>query len=236
MRAGNLSDRLFARPVGQRCAVRSRGMSKEFKVVAAKVQCSPGQWTHFQMGVHARNESNSIAKRGFWERQHSMRMATALRRLAAARGVSNGTLLDIGANIGWFTISMAVCGHDVIAVEPMSSNANLIETNVCLNRLDDKVKLVRGQGLATQSGDCVLIASPNSTGDGHSVCDIHKLAALAKGKRPWLLGGGFEARTLDSVLQAAAPGQAIDVLKIDVEGYKLRALSGCSRTRNEGRS
>ena len=32
----------------------------------------------------------------------------------------NGLLLDIGANIGWFTLNAAAAGHQVVAFEPFA--------------------------------------------------------------------------------------------------------------------
>lgn len=34
-------------------------------------------------------------------------------------------LLDVGANVGWYTLQAAAAGYSVIAVEPMATNVSL---------------------------------------------------------------------------------------------------------------
>merc|ERR1719436_1287957 len=46
---------------------------------------------------------------------------------------SNGTFLDIGANLGYYSLLFAHKGYKVIAVEPMTRNRRAIEASLCLN-------------------------------------------------------------------------------------------------------
>ena len=52
-------------------------------------------------------------------------------------GTHKGTVVDLGANIGAFTIYAAQNAERVIAVEASSENLQLLEKNVKLNKLDN---------------------------------------------------------------------------------------------------
>ena len=41
------------------------------------------------------------------------------------------TLLDIGANVGWFTLALASRGYHVIAFEPFCENRKALKHSIC---------------------------------------------------------------------------------------------------------
>jgi FkbM family methyltransferase len=42
-------------------------------------------------------------------------------------------VLDIGANIGWYTLALASRGFKVVAFEPWELNMNAFKASLCLN-------------------------------------------------------------------------------------------------------
>ena len=55
----------------------------------------------------------------------------------------NATLLDIGANLGYYTLLFASKGHRVVAVEPMTRNRKALEGSICLNpQFKDRITVV----------------------------------------------------------------------------------------------
>ncbi len=52
---------------------------------------------------------------------------------------SNCMLLDIGANIGLYSMYASMKGASVIAIEPESQNYGLLNKNIYLNKLSDKI-------------------------------------------------------------------------------------------------
>ena len=58
---------------------------------------------------------------------------------------SNDTLIDIGANIGIYSIYAAKRGHKVIAFEPESQNFGLLNRHISMNNVD---KLVEAFGIS----------------------------------------------------------------------------------------
>ncbi|XRB17797.1 methyltransferase [Pseudoscourfieldia marina] len=83
---------------------------------------------------------------------------------------ANGRLLDIGANLGWFSLAAASCGFDVVAIEPFAMNQALVEASTCANGFHNEIKLIKS-GLDTVARTCSLYQIPHvNIGDTHSVC------------------------------------------------------------------
>jgi FkbM family methyltransferase len=122
-------------------------------------------------------------------------------------------VLDIGANIGYFTLLMArLVGEEgsVIAVEPDADNCRLLAKNIEANGYRN-VRVVQ-KAVAGSSGHVTLFRSLRS-GAQHSI------------------GGDGEpvevpAIALDDL--AAAHGRPVGFMKIDIEGAEMIALRGGS--------
>jgi FkbM family methyltransferase len=124
-------------------------------------------------------------------------------------------VLDIGANIGYFTmVSAMLVGPSgrVLAVEPNPDNARMVEASRVLNGFDQVTVLQAGAGRALG-----LLALNTSHSNG-TTSTLDAIAASV-----------LEARTvaclpLDRVVPAVG---SIDLIKIDVEGAEYNALVGC---------
>lgn len=131
-----------------------------------------------------------------------------------ARVSAGAVVLDIGANAGYFTVlagRSAGAAGAVLAFEPYPANVSLIHTNVRLNALAN----VRVYPFALAERWSCYTAYSVDTNAG----------LLEFGGDPLALPGRdvvFSAR-LDDLLGALP---RVDVIKIDVEGFEHRALSG----------
>lgn len=154
--------------------------------------------------------------------QHDPLMSDYLRRTLQPR--DGDLLIDIGANIGWFSVLFAEACHDVdakvLAFEPDPNNYALLQHNVAANALADKVVT---QPLAlsdNQDGATLHLFSGNNRGR-HSLLPIHD-------------GETVEIPTarLDDVIShdAALGAGRPALLKIDIEGFELIALRGAPDT------
>jgi len=127
-----------------------------------------------------------------------------------------GCVLDVGAQIGLFTLRAArrvgTQGR-VIALEPEASNHALLLRNVALNRLRNVTVLRKAASSA--SGVRTLFLSPVNPG-------IHSLSL-----RVGDLGVEVETLTLDRVAKEAGLRE-LDLLKVDVEGEELEVLKGAA--------
>ncbi len=126
-----------------------------------------------------------------------------------------GWILDIGANIGFFTCRFArwtSSGGRVVAVEPERSNFECLGARLKRKGLEDKVEMV--WAAATEfDGTAFLRINPNHPGD-------HKIAAT---------GEAVPAVTIDGMLaRLGSPG--VSLIKIDVQGAEHRVLEGASQT------
>ena len=120
-------------------------------------------------------------------------------------------VLDIGANIGYFTLLMAKQAKLVHAFEPEAQNFQLLKKNVELNKISN-VKL-HNVAVAEKNGKTKLHLCETNRG-------MHRIYPSR-----WCTEGSNEVKTvrMDDVIQEA------DFIKIDVEGAELGALKGMAK-------
>lgn len=129
--------------------------------------------------------------------------------------------VDVGANLGWFTVQAAHHSRidRVVAIEPDAGNQLLLQTNVERNGLDDKTALVA----------CAI-------GAEQGMAKLHRYRETNLGRHSLLADHGHGStwvpvETVDGLLQRLGLAEAsIAALKIDVEGYEPAVLCGAQRT------
>uniref|UniRef100_A0A383VEQ7 Methyltransferase FkbM domain-containing protein n=1 Tax=Tetradesmus obliquus TaxID=3088 RepID=A0A383VEQ7_TETOB len=178
--------------------------------------------------VYASNDmvSNSIAKSSSWETTEVEHVLWALQQTTPQQQQQQQPLfVDIGANVGVFSVSAAAAGARVAAFEAMPSNVALLRRSLCSTPwLADKVALF-GTGLGTKSAKCVIISDTVNRGDGHTVCDKDPQTAVMEAgwsnNHTYEVRGEMTVRRLDTLL-----AEDVQVMKIDVEGFELEVLQG----------
>ena len=131
---------------------------------------------------------------------------------------TGGNFVDVGANLGYFTCLLGKLAGPtgiVLSVEPEPNNLKLLENNIAINLLTEKIK-VFPVALGAEVGTATLNLYKNSNRGRHSL--------INKGT-----GGTIEVpiRKLDDLVdETFFPGQRIDFLKIDVEGYEPFVVQG----------
>ena len=151
-----------------------------------------------------------LLKERCWEPHVMAYLSTALDR--------SSVFMDVGANIGYFTVLCAPLAARVIAFEPVATTANYCDANVALNRLTN-VELHRC-GLWHE--DAVLpITTDASSVMTASVAPTNGAASSAS----------IPVVSLDNL---CASGELrldrLDVIKMDAEGAELGALTGMRAT------
>jgi FkbM family methyltransferase len=124
--------------------------------------------------------------------------------------------VDIGANVGYFTaLAASIVGSQgtVIAVEPSPYAFNRLKNLVDQNKLR-QVKLL-SLGLSCKSGEKTLFLNLES----------HLNHAPTMISHPGGIPQTVLVRTLDAILLDEGVHH-VDLLKIDIEGYEMIALSG----------
>jgi FkbM family methyltransferase len=126
---------------------------------------------------------------------------------------AGSTVIDVGANIGFFTLRFARWvgpGGRVIAIEPEKRNLETLRRRVARAGLDAAVECVPAAA-ADHSGELRLELNPTHPGD-------HRIAAE---------GEPIRAVTIDDL--TAVDSRPVSLVKIDVQGAEMMVLSGARR-------
>lgn len=117
-------------------------------------------------------------------------------------------VVDVGANIGWYTLLAARRAGKVYAYEPEPTNLELLRKSVAANGYDNVV--ASPLAISSSDGRASLHLSEVSAG-WHSIARNVGVQTLE-----------VPCRTLDTLF----PKSGIDLLKIDVEGYEPEVIAG----------
>jgi FkbM family methyltransferase len=138
--------------------------------------------------------------------------------------------LDIGANIGYFSLlASQIVGRSgrVVAIEPSPPTFGFLQRNLSLNR----VRNVRAVNVAVSDREEELDLFLHSENDSGSATGVHKWAS----QQGFVRGSRVRALPLNSILESGEI-EAARLIKIDVEGYEghilpdlLQLLPRCRR-------
>lgn len=81
----------------------------------------------------------SVLAQGRWEGWYTALMLDIL-----ALGPAGSTVIDFGASVGWYTLTAAAAGHQVLAVEGDADIAKLLAASVAHNEFEDRVVVAEG--------------------------------------------------------------------------------------------
>ncbi len=120
-------------------------------------------------------------------------------------------VVDLGANIGTFSVYAAHMGSKVYAVEPQPDNYNALVNNINLNNMNDFIIPI-DFGISDYKGIAVI----TDEGGGSTIKDENKD------------GTTIEVMPLDEFFDLYNL-ESVDVLKIDIEGAETEVILGASR-------
>jgi len=172
------------------------------------------------MSVHSefdRFMSADILVHGIWEPFET--------RIVRALLHPQDTFVDIGANIGWYTLLAGFTlagGGKVYAFEPDRNNFSILKRNVIHNDLSN-VKL-ECCAVANQKGQEHLFLSPDNRGDHH----LYNSEQQRESSEVTVI-------SLDEYF--AGGDTSIDMIKMDTQGSESRIFAGMNQifTRNKER-
>lgn len=121
---------------------------------------------------------------------------------------SGDLFVDVGANVGVYSILAGEIGAQVISVEPVPNTFDTLKENIRLNGLEDQITTYN-VGLASKAGELLF-----STQHGPRNRVINESESM-----PSMI---IPVNRLEHLLQKAIPC----VVKIDVEGYELEVVKG----------
>jgi FkbM family methyltransferase len=151
--------------------------------------------------------SDIIRRDGYWEMTQTRLLSLVVGKTAIA--------LDIGANLGYFTVVLSrLASEGVIhAFEPDSDNFALLERNCALNGCVN----VRAHHVALSDGVGSIALYRNIANRGD-----HRLARLGNSSSPTTIQTAIGDEMLADVARA-------DVIKCDVQGSEFKVFSGLRR-------
>jgi FkbM family methyltransferase len=181
----------------------------------------------FTMLVHASGDivSSSILAHGKWEGDH----LEAAEQHHKKRGKtlpmdrwSGKRYLDVGGNIGYFTMLAASKGYEVTTIEAMTQNARMLNMTLCANpMLAHRVDLFN-VGVSEKPGKCLIVSGNDNKADGILRCDLAEPSQFKQ--EGYSVRGVVEIKTLDSMLKGD-----YFMLKMDIEGHEPMAYRGARR-------
>jgi len=134
------------------------------------------------------------------------------------------TVVDVGANQGFFSLYAASKGANVYAFEPCTENFEILKWNVATNGLSGQVKMFNA-AVTGSGGKVPLFVGLDASGEILSG-SVSILNANRGGKE--VQSRSVESVTLDSLLLDLRI-ERCDFLKVDCEGAEYEILQNTSR-------
>jgi FkbM family methyltransferase len=161
--------------------------------------------------------SSYIKRTGVWDGAISNIMLHVLRFRN-----KTSTIIDFGANIGWFSVIAAADGHSSIAIEAMESNRLALELSLELNGLSPQVRVLP-YALGSDASPKVICIAPRSPGNVGNGMLQSESEDICQEFTP--------IKTLDDIYfdENFHAAKQIDFLKAVCEGCEARAILGARR-------
>lgn len=166
--------------------------------------------------------SRRLKEEGIWEPYETQLVLASLR--------PGDVFLDVGANIGYFSVLAAhIVGQGgqpgrVFAFEPDPRNCQLLRNSAALNALDPFIELSE-TALSNVAGEGVLYLSEDNLGDHqvYSSGDDRQQQPIA-----FLQGSDYLAARLPLSSRSGAGGaeKQLDLVKIDTQGSEYQVVEG----------
>jgi FkbM family methyltransferase len=131
---------------------------------------------------------------------------------------SNSSVVDVGANVGWFTVQIAENSKQknikIFSVEPGEQNLRRLKATISKFGLQDVVEVIP-QALSDKSGSGVLNIDPKNPAN-------HQVQNGESG-----FGEEIELIRLDDLKGINIP---ISLIKVDVQGHEFSVLKGAIKS------
>lgn len=147
--------------------------------------------------------SNHILTQGKWERDWIVQMTDFI------KANDKPQLLDLGCNIGVYTLTAAALGCHVIAIDAYKPNLDLLLQSVMINGFQDRVHILWNAVSNKREGYKVFGIKENIGGQ-----------FLIKANSSESTVSGIY---LDDVLDYVTPNKKI-IIKIDIQGFEVKAF------------
>lgn len=155
--------------------------------------------------------SNYILRNKYWDPEGSKSMLDTLEfyRRKTKLSIKDIYILDLGANIGWYSLFLGKFGYNLIAFEPSTKNYQIFKKSYCLNQ-DTNITIIN-KGINIENKNCTLYHPLSNIGNAYLICDEQKLIKT----------NYYEEKIKLTKLSNYIPflsNKHLAIIKIDVEG------------------
>lgn len=186
----------------------------------------------FPMYVYKNNDiiSTEIIQSENWEGDDTNNLLSALLFYTIINRLKREDVfvLDIGSNIGWYSLFIGKYGYSILAFEPSELNHYILMKNYCLNQ-ELNVTFIK-KGLYSEEKNCDFYINEENVGDGWVFCDNinnNKLNNLKK--------TGEVLLTKLSNYESFLMNHNLAMIRIDAQGMDGKAIEGGIRLINKYR-
>lgn len=136
--------------------------------------------------------------------------------------VKDGVVVDVGANIGYYTLVLADKAKKIYAIEPEETNFALLEKNLKINRIGNVAAI---KAAATdKEGWMELVKSEENYGDHRIVRS--KSLKVQKSESRKIERYKVGSQIVRTVRLDEAVKEKVKLLKIDVQGWEPAVIEG----------
>ncbi|XP_060607238.1 uncharacterized protein LOC132759479 [Ruditapes philippinarum] len=154
--------------------------------------------------------SGVIQRSGRWEEAITQRILSVLNQ----KQNQPITFIDVGANIGFFSLLAASSGQPVVAIEPWYRHVQTLSTSIQLNKFQKRIQLIQN-AVSNERGEVQLnIGVHGNLGGARLISERERVYFK-------------ETMTVKKILLndiAALINTPYVVIKLDIEGHECRAL------------
>ena len=191
-------------------------IDKDIESKIAKVKINLNDIS-FEMFVYNSSDyvSNAIIKYGYWEKSPTDNIINCLKYYSKRKNLSKKeiTILDIGANVGWYTFYLAKSGYELYSFEISRINSYILKKNFCLNE-NKKVTIInKGISIDKENEKCILHHPSDNIGNAVILCDQNMNNGINNKK----LNEEVEFTKLSNYYNFLSK-KNIALIKMDVEG------------------
>jgi len=157
-----------------------------------------------------------IYNTGAWEPGNLDSVINTLDRYMKTKKIkkaSDLTILDMGANVGFYTFALSAKGYKVASFEPSIENIYLLRRSLCANP-ELKILLIN-VGLGNVEETCVTYSGPTEFSNRYAFCNGTAPSGM-------VYRGKIQITRLDHF---SGLFNNIVFIKIDIEGYEIMAVS-----------
>ena len=162
--------------------------------------------------------SNSIRFGQSWESTETKQIINALNYYSSLKNIPNDNIyiIDIGANVGWYTLFLGKNGYQVLSFEPSILNIYILRKNLCLNP-NLNITLIN-KGLFTEEKKCDYYFQKGNIGNGMIQCNKNGTVFYN-----FIKSGEAYLTKLSNYVEFLST-KNLALIKIDTEGSEKKAI------------